>query len=213
MSLLSLFRRGATSNPAIGAPAVERDVAHSALVQPARRPYVAKQALPWTAKITEHNRLIDQRVFAQKLELFARWYWMRSNDTEAPGLPKGLDALLKKRSEQHEGYHALLLALWDCAEAKWWQDSRNVVVTKDDQPLQPLLTPEEEAAAREAGNLHRQVAAVEGQRGAWIPTKEEILIAAQGNEARAQQIQDKIDTMIAEISGAVDAAQNASTPS
>jgi hypothetical protein len=177
-------------------PAIVEEYKHE------RKYTAARPALPWSDDIKAHNHWVNAE-WEQR-----RQYLVTGYTIGALALPDGFPAILAKRTAVERDkpsavetvdefdWRCRCLAIADLVEAQMWKESRNADATCQ-QPLQPLLTPQERQIAREWAAVKSEVDTIEEQRArrSERPSAAEILQAAGGNEERAAQLQAKVDEL------------------
>lgn len=196
---LRLFFSGSQPTaPILSPPAIVEEYKHE------RKYTAARPALPWSDDIKAHNHWVNADWESRKAFLILQY------QSGAEPLPAGFPAILEARTFKERWRdtsdapcldtpefldRCRTLAITDLVEAQMWKESRNADATHQ-QPLQPLLTPQEVQIAREWSAVKSDVDRLEEHAARRAkPSAAEVLEAAGGNETRAAQLQAKVDEL------------------
>lgn len=173
----------------------------------------AQPAAPWSDDIKAHNHWVNAEYEQRRLFLITGYQngstplpphfpILRSDQLariivrdvpEEVRLRLWSDGIDPASPEQHAEAHQA--AIESLADTILWRESRNADATHQ-QPLQPLLTPQEVQIAREWSAVKSDVDRLEEHAARRSkPSAAEVLEAAGGNETRAAQLQAKVDEL------------------
>lgn len=192
------FSQSQPAQPILSPPAIVEEYKH------VRKYTAARPALPWSDDIKAHNHWVNADWESRKAFLILEY------QSGAEPLPAGFPRILEARTAREimarngtdmpidtPAFRDLcyVAAIADLVEAQMWKESRNADATHQ-QPLQPILTPQEIQIAREWSAVKSDVDRLEEHAARRArPSEAEIFEAAGGNTERAAQLQAKVDEL------------------